>query len=266
VLGSVFTDGGGASLVLVAWAVAYRALVLRRARRLVIADQARYEAAWGEAADGPDGRRALSDLGDAARAAAAERRPRDCSGDAGTGGGGGITGGGQPPRQLVRQAVAAPHAGGGGEFALLAPARSLLNRSASSSSPGASPPPPVPLTNLDVLYVQAVLLHPILANKALGWAAASRGWFPRAAEPGAQAEGGSDPSRRLVCPAEEPQGEIKWARVKRVARAYEKMQRAYRAVRAAPPAAALHGTASVSLRAAARLELPGRGGAGSRAN
>ena len=222
VLGSMFTDGGGASLLLVSWALAYRALVLRRARRLVIPDHARYTAAWEAVADSPDGRRALSDLAEAVRAAAAARAPRDCAGDPSDGGGGDTIRGGQPPRQLVRQAVAAPHAGGGGELALPAPARSFIIRTFSASldtQSGASPPPLVPLTNLDVLYVQAVLLHPILSRKALDWAVASRGWFPRAdaGEPGLEEEPG--PDHRLVCPAEEPQGAIKWARITGVSRA-----------------------------------------------
>ncbi len=232
VLNSFFTDGGPA-ILLAAWALAYRALALRSARRLIIADRARYDVAWEAAAEGLDGQRVLLDLRDAAGTAATARVPRRnvndqrSSGGGGGGGGGGVIGAVQKPRQLVRKPVAALYSEDTGETVLQAPAQSLLIRirRMESWSDGNSSLQPVPLANLDVLYVQAVLLHPILVHKSLDWAVTSRGCFPRVkrGSPG-------DGLNPLVCPAEEPQCAIQWAPVKKVARAYEKMQRSYHAV------------------------------------
>jgi hypothetical protein len=232
VLLSFFTDGGP-GILLAAWALVYRALALRSARRLIIADRARYDVAWEAAAEGLDGQHALLELRDAARAAATARIPcrnfnyplaRIVSDG---GGGGGVIGGVQQLRQLVMKPVTTSYTGGGADTSLQTPSQSLLLRirRMESWSDRSTSLQPVPLTNLDVLYVQAVLMHPILAHKALDWAIASRGWFQRVPE--GQPGDGLDP---LVCPAEEPRGKIQWALVKKVTRAYEKMQRSYHSV------------------------------------
>jgi hypothetical protein len=231
-LSSSSTDGGPC-MVLAVWALAYRAFALRRARRLIIADRARYDVAWEAAAEGLEGQRALEELGNAAREAASTRVPRriihdPCSGGDVVVGSFSVIGSVLKPRQLVLKPIAAPHAAGS-DNATQAPARSLLRRVSrmDSWSERSVNNQRAPLTNLDVLYVQAVLLHPILAHKALDWAMESRGWFPRVKQdpPG-------DGLDLLICPAEEPDQvcAIQWAQVKRVARAYEKMQRSYHAV------------------------------------
>ena len=221
VLHSFFIDGGPCVL-LAAWAFAYRTLALRTARRLILADRARYDLAWKAVSEGLDCHRTLLDLRDAALAATTTRIQ-----DAGFNYpriGGGTMGDVQQIRQLVKKPVATLFTGGEGETALRTPRQLLRIRRLESWSEGIDVQP-VPLNNLDLLYVQAVLMHPILAHKALDWAVSSSGWFPRVTQ--GQPGEGLDP---LVCPAQEQQCKIQWAQVKKVTRAYEKMQRSYHSV------------------------------------
>ena len=69
-------------------------------------------------------------------------------------------------------------------------------------------------------------LHPILLRKVQIWAAASRGCFPLAG-------GGTYYMEYAVAAEQDPPPEMKFARVKAVPRAIEKLVRAYAQVRLA---------------------------------
>jgi hypothetical protein len=76
-----------------------------------------------------------------------------------------------------------------------------------------------PVRSLDQLYVQATCLHPILMRKVQVWAAASRGCFPLAT--------GHEYKEYAAAAEEDLPPEMKFARVKAIPRAIEKLVRAY---------------------------------------
>ncbi len=227
---SFFSEGGGANLLLLIWSLAYRALVLRRARRLVTVDRARYDAEWEALAAGPDGSALLLQLQAAAAAAAASHGPSKYSSC-------GKSGIESKPRQMTRHCIAtesttmacSQHSIAGA--ILPSPFRSaeftVSTRVSSTTGSWQNPNLPeqlVPLTNLDVLYVQAVLIHPLLVEKVRSWAAVSKGLFPM---------NGPAWIKKLcmVCPGEDSFAAFKWARIKGVIRAIEKISRLYHKVR-----------------------------------
>jgi len=216
VISRFLVDGGGPSLIMFFWIMGNRAYALCRARRLVIADQIRYNAVWKSISEDQVGFRMLVDLDDAVRAAVdgSDLSFRVSSeGD--------IIGSGQLPRQLVQLLASGKRLPRENQQSFLLRASKLL----ASRKHLSSLPPQIPLTNLDVLYVQAVLLQPFLVRKALDWAVASRGLFPR------KTDAEQSPQERdmdlLVCPVMETHAAIKWAAIKGVGRACEKMLRVY---------------------------------------
>ena len=78
----------------------------------------------------------------------------------------------------------------------------------------------IPVDSLDQLFVQATCLHPILLSKVKEWACKSSGYFPCCAEN----------SYIKYCSHPDNHNDIKWAKVKTVSRAIEKLVRVYNQV------------------------------------
>ncbi len=169
--------------------------VLDRARRLVLADRARYDAVWTEIVAAPCAARALEDL----HSTVEQLRARAASARAAA-------------RQLNRRALA-----------LLTQPGELEQMMDHVLGVSGTVDPANPVRSLDQLYVQATCLHPILMRKVRAWATASRGCFLRA-------DGGGYVECAAAAAADPPM-ELKFARVKAVARAIEKLVRAYGQVR-----------------------------------
>ena len=78
----------------------------------------------------------------------------------------------------------------------------------------------IPVDSLDQLFVQATCLHPILLSKVKEWACKSSGYFPSC----------KDPCYIQYCSHPDNHNDIKWAKVKTVSRAIEKLVRVYNQV------------------------------------
>ena len=78
----------------------------------------------------------------------------------------------------------------------------------------------VPVNSLDQLFVQANLLQPIMRLKVKDWASRSNGFFSSCRDNGFVS----------FCPESDNHCEIKWAKVKTVSRAIEKVVRVYNQV------------------------------------
>jgi hypothetical protein len=174
---------------------------LERSRRLILADQQRYDAAWADVLAVPAARDALREL----RGLADRLRLRTP---------------GKAPRQ--HSARRRPDGGRTSSASL----GQKLRWVRSFYGDEELDPAGAPAKSLDQLFTQAAALNPILAHKAMGWALASGGCLPCRATGGAGAK-----AVEYVKAAEVGVGRaVQWARIKSASRAIEKTVRSYKGV------------------------------------
>ena len=187
-----------------------RKRALNKARSVVLCDMARYNAMWQQILASHEALRELAEL-------EAECFAFLCKCPCST-----------RPRQLNHRCSALEQVA---KSFLLSKLQQLMWKVKTNSGKGSVPSkldPRNPVRSLDQLYTQAMCLHPILLSKVKSWASACNGLFP--------ISGATFPRKYVTSQdiASSPTLDVKFARVKSVHRAVEKIERSYAQVCAFP--------------------------------